>query len=115
MVAASFLPHSPPTQLKGGRPCLGNRVILLPRSATYTDRTDDLTVPVQWYAPSENHYSPVVRGVDTKELGAWLRMSAEVFRRNVECARGKGFVDGNINAAEPCAIHANVSHEVCPW
>src|SRR5260370_8559758 len=100
MAATSFLICNPAkaTALKGLRPGLGNRVILLPRSATYADRTDDLAVAVQRYAPSENHDSPVVRGVDTKELGAWLRMSAEILRGNVECAPGQAFLDVHINA-----------------
>jgi len=61
MAATSFLICNPAkaTALKGLRPGLGNRVILVPRSATYTDRTDDLTVAVQRYAASENHDSPV--------------------------------------------------------
>src|SRR5260370_2448126 len=91
---------------------LGNGVILLTRSTAHADRADDFTVPAQRYAACENHYASMVRGVDTEKLAAGLRVRGEIFGRNVEGARRKCFIDGNIDAAEPCAIPAHLSNKV---
>src|SRR5690348_253316 len=39
-------------------------------------------------------------------------MGREILGRDVEGTRGEGFVDGDINTADPGAIHADMRHQV---
>src|SRR5262249_26031965 len=46
------------------------------------------------------------------KLAAGLRMFRQVFSGYVESSRCKGLIDGNINTADPGAIHSHVRDQV---
>jgi hypothetical protein len=54
----------------------------------------------------------MIRGMNTEELASGLGMLREIFGGNVESARRKGLVDGDIDTTDPGSIHAHVRHEI---
>ena len=63
-------------------------------------------------AACEDHHPAVVRYVDAEELVARLAVAAKLQRRDIECLRGEGLVDGDVDAAKPRPIHAHESREI---
>jgi hypothetical protein len=50
--------------------------------------------------------------VYAEELSARLRVGGQIFGGNVEGAGRVGLIDGDIDAAQPRAIHAHVGNEI---
>src|SRR5664279_4299275 len=107
------------TWLQPRRQCLerrsagfGDGVVLLARTTAHADRAHDFSVAFQRNASSEDHNLAIVGDMNAKELSARLRMRGQVLGPDIERARGVGLLHGNIDAADPRAIHAHVGHEV---
>src|SRR5438093_8732916 len=75
---------SPPYNLKGCRASFRYRVVLIARAAADADSAYDFAVLPQWNPAGENHDLAIVRGVDSEELPARLRMSSQILGRNIE-------------------------------
>jgi len=52
--------------------------------------------------------------MDSKEIFARLTQLREFLSRNIKDARRENFIDGNVNAAEPCATHMSEGNQVVP-
>src|SRR5579859_6354436 len=87
-------------------------MILVARAAAYADCADYFAILLEGNAAGEDHDLAVVGGVNSEELAPRLRMRRQVFGGDVEGARGVGLFDGDIDAADPSAVHAGVSDEV---
>jgi hypothetical protein len=90
----------------------GDGVVLTATAAADPDGADDRSVTPQRNTASEDHDSPVVGYMDPKELLARLAVFGELRRRNVECARRKRLVDGDVDTADPRAVHPNMAHQI---
>src|SRR5438552_10015890 len=95
-------------KLEGRRASFGYGMVLVTRTTTYADGAYYFTVALERDAAGENHDLAIVGGVDPKELAAGLRMLCQFFGSDVKRARGVGLLHGNIDAADPGAIHAHV-------
>src|ERR1700722_5250313 len=75
------------------RRCAGlrNCVVLVARSAAYTDCPNHFAVLLKRNAACKNHDAAVVRCVNAEKLVARLGMGCEVFGRNVEGPGCVGF------------------------
>jgi hypothetical protein len=93
---------------------LRHSLILLSRSAAYTDRANDFSAALQGNATGKDHDSTVIRDMNAEKLPARLRMLGEIFGRNIEGAGGKCFIDRDVDAADPGAIHANMRNKIAP-
>jgi hypothetical protein len=98
--------------LKRGSARFSYSMILLAAATANSDGADYFAVSLQGNAAREDHDPAAVRSVDSEELAAGLGVFRQIFRCNVECSRGKGLVDGDIDAAKPGAIHADMSHQI---
>jgi hypothetical protein len=58
---------------------------------------------------------PLLEAWIPKNCSARLRVGGQVLGRDVECARGVGFLLGNIDTADPCSVHADVRHQVAAF
>src|SRR5579863_5467208 len=101
-----------PSPLETRRSRLRHRMVLLARSSTYADRTHHLAIALQRYATGKDHDFPIVRGVNSEKLSSRLRMSSQVFGRDVESPRGIGLLDRDIDAPQPRSIHTHVRNQV---
>src|SRR5689334_14242011 len=102
-------------RLKGLRAGFRHGVVLVAGAAADADRADDFPVTFQGDAAGEDHDFPVVGSVDSEELAAGLGVRGEILGGNVEGARGVGLFHGNVDATDPCAVHAHVSHDVAAF
>ena len=50
--------------------------------------------------------------MDAKKLSASLAVGGEVFRADIERPRRVGLLDGDIDASQPRAVHANMGDQV---
>jgi hypothetical protein len=87
-------------------------LILLTRSATHANGADDLAGPFEWDASGKDHDAPAIGGMNAVELTAGLRGRSQIPRGDIEGTRGEGLVDGNIDAAEPSSVHADVRNQI---
>src|SRR6185437_9974697 len=90
----------------------GNGVVLLTRSTAHSHRANNLTIALQRNATSKDHDLAIVRCMDAEKLSARLAMGCEVFRTDIERPRCVSLLDRDIDASQPCAIHANMSDQV---
>src|SRR6185312_808094 len=97
---------------EGGGAGLRHRLILLTRSTTHANSADDLVGPFEWDAAGKDHDAPAVGGMNPVELTPGLGGRSQIPRSDVEGTRGEGLVDGNIDAAEPSSIHADVRYQM---
>src|SRR5271165_6006490 len=98
--------------LERSRARFGDGMILLAGPSADANGPDDLTVLLEWNAACEDHDLAVVRGVDTEELAAGLRVRREVFGGDIEGARGVGLLDRDVDRTDPRAVHAHVGDEI---
>src|ERR1700742_5228128 len=96
----------PMTLSRRGDDRLGHRLVLLGAAAADADSANDLAVHLDRDATGEDHNPCIVRYVDPEELVFRLAVAAKLQRRDVEGPRCEGLVDGDVDAAKPCAIHA---------
>jgi len=61
-------------------------VILVSRSAADSDRSNDLSILLQWNTAGEDHDLAVVGCMNTEELTTGLRVRCQILCLNVECA-----------------------------
>src|ERR1022692_2992703 len=90
----------------------GNRVVLFARATAHADGAHNFSVAFQRNAARKDHDFAIVGDMNAEELSARLRMCGQVPGGDIEGARGVGLLHGNIDAADPRAIHANVGHDV---
>src|ERR1017187_2173555 len=90
----------------------GNRVVLFARATAHADGAHNFSVAFQRNASRKDHDFAVVGDMNTEELSARLRMRGQVPSGDVEGTRGVGLLHGDIDAADPRAIHANGRHDV---
>jgi hypothetical protein len=98
--------------LEGRCAGFGDGVVLIARAAAYTDGSDDFAILLKRDATGEDHHFAVVGGVDAEELAAGLRVWCEVFGGDVKGAGGPCLLDGDVDGADPCIVHADVRDEV---
>src|ERR1700743_2471254 len=98
------------SERRGAR--FGDGMILVAGTATDSDGTDDLAVPLERNAPGEDHDLSIVGSVNAEELSAGLRVGRQIFRRNVEGAGCVCLLDGDVDAAQPGVVHTHVRDEV---
>src|SRR5664280_111213 len=112
--AAIYSQRTPPCRqcLERGCASFGDGVVLLARATAHADRAHDFSAAFQWNASGEDHDLAIVGDMNAEELSARLRMGGQVFGGDIERARGVGLLHGNIDAADPRAIHAHVGHDV---
>src|SRR3984885_2208596 len=90
----------------------GYRLVLLARTAADANRTDDFSGTLERHAASEDHDAAIVGSVDAEEVAAGLREGRQIAGGNIKGTGGEGFLDRNVDAAEPRAVHAHVSDEI---
>jgi hypothetical protein len=81
-------------------------------AATDSDRADDGSAMPQWNAAGKDHHASVIGCVDAKKLLARLAVFGELRGFDIESARRERFVDRDIDAADPGAIHAHMADEI---
>src|SRR5664280_2638752 len=91
----------------------GDGVVLLARATAHADGAHNFSIAFQGNAPGEDHDFAIVGDMNAEKLSARLRMCGQVPGGDIEGTRGVGLLHGNIDAADPRAIHANVRHDVC--
>src|SRR5438067_462198 len=97
---------------ESGRAGFGHGVVLVARTAAHANGANYFSIALKRYPTRKNHDLAIVRGVDAEKLPAGLRVRCQVFGGDVKRARGISLLHGNIDAADPGAIHAHVSHNV---
>ena len=90
-------------------------MVLFARASADADGADDFARALERDAAGEDHDFTIVGGVDAEELVAGLAVFGKVFGGDIEGAGGPGFFDGDVDAAEPCSVHADVSDEVAAF
>src|SRR5580658_1914858 len=90
----------------------GHRLVLLTRTAAHANRTDDFSGTPERHAACKDHDAPVVGSVDAKEVAAGLREGRQIAGGNIKGPGGEGFLDRNVDTAEPRAVHAHVGDEI---
>src|SRR5260370_3234045 len=86
-------------------------LILLARTAAHTYTPNHLPIAFERDASCNDHDSTMVGHMNPEKLSAGLRMCCQVLRGNIECTRGKGLVDGNINTANASSVHPDGSNQ----
>jgi hypothetical protein len=109
---AGLFVGQPPAWLEGGCACFGYCVILFAGASTDADGAYDFAIFLKRDAAGEDHHFAVIGGVDAEELVAGLRVCGEIFGGDVEGAGGPGFLDGDVDGADPGVVHADVRDEV---
>src|SRR5438067_4532214 len=99
-------------KLERRRAGFSNGMVLVTRTTTYADGAYYFTVALERDAAGKNHDLAIVGGMDAEKLPAGLRVLCQIFGGDVKRARGVGLFHGNVDAADPGAIHAHVSHNV---
>src|ERR1700722_5478905 len=89
-----------------------DRLVLLARTSADADGAHDLPVAPEWNSACEDHHAPIVGGVDAEELTAGLGKFREVLGADVEGACRERLFDRDIDAADPCLIHAHMGDEI---
>src|SRR5438477_3027421 len=97
---------------ESGSAGFGHGVVLIARTATHTNGANYFSIAFERYPTSKNHDLAIVGGVDAEKLPAGLRMRSQVCGGDVKRARGISLLHRDIDAADPCAIHAHVGHNV---
>jgi hypothetical protein len=105
-------PLSPFLLKEGCRACFGDGLILLAHAAANANGFNHLTIPFERNASGKDHYTAIIGRMDAKKLAARLRMLCKILCSNIECSRGKGFFDGDIDAADPGPIHTFVCDQI---
>jgi hypothetical protein len=100
------------SSLEGRSTGAGNSLVLTAAAAADTNGADDRSAAPQWNAAGEDHHAPVIGSVDAKELLARLAVFGELCSLDIESARRERFVDRDIDAADPGAIHSYMTHEI---
>src|SRR5271156_5076361 len=90
----------------------GYRLVLLARTAADANRANDFSGTLERDAACKDHDAPVVGSVDAIEVAAGLREGRQIAGGNIKGTGGEGFLDRNVDTAEPCAVHAHVSDEI---
>src|ERR1700737_4885098 len=68
----------------------------------------------KWDDAGEDHDPPMIGVLDSVQLLVWLAGLRELRSRDVECSRGEWLIDGDIDAAYPCAVHPDTApHPDC--
>lgn len=98
--------------LERGGAGFGYGFVLLACAAGDADRADDFAVLKDRAATGEDHHPTAVRLLDAEELASGLGEVGEAGGGDVEGARGPGFVDGDVDGAEPGVFHALEGEEV---
>src|SRR5262245_27206129 len=91
---------------------LGDCVVLFTRSAAHPDGSNYHSILLQWNAAGKDHHPAIIGSMNSEELAARLAVRRQIFRRDIESARGPCFLDRNIDAADPGSVHPNVSHQI---
>jgi hypothetical protein len=89
----------------------GNLQILIDSTAAGTERPDDHISHFHRHTAPENDHLLVIGAVYSKEWLPRLRHFCQILRRHVERAGGPGLVNGNIDAPQPSAIHADMRNQ----
>src|SRR5438874_4936999 len=97
---------------ESGRAGFGHGVVLVARTPTHPDGAYYFAIALERYPTGKNHDLAVVGGMDAEKLPARLRVCSQVFGGDIECSGGISLFHGNIDAADPGAIHAHVGHNV---
>jgi hypothetical protein len=87
-------------------------LVLGAEAAADADGADDFAVLLDGDAAGEDHDLAVVGGVDAEELVAGLREGAEGSGFDVEGAGGPGLLLGDVDRADPGAVHALEGEQV---
>src|SRR5690606_30175974 len=99
---------------KRAGPGFRDRLVLLAGTATHADGADHPAVLLERDSARKDHDPAVIRPVDPVELRTRLALRGQLLRRDIECPRRERLVDRNIDAPNPCAIHADVGDEGPP-
>jgi hypothetical protein len=91
---------------------LGDSLILFTHTAADADRTDDLVAAFERDTACEDHDPPVIGSVNTEKLITRLAILGQVLCGDIECAGRPRLVEGNVDTADPCAVHTNVCDEI---
>lgn len=91
---------------------LGYRMILLTGAAGNANGPHNFGIALYWDATAKDHDLAVVRGVDTEELVAGLRVLAKGLGLDVERSGGPGFLGRDIDRTHPGVGHALEGQEV---
>src|SRR6516162_1740408 len=86
---------------------LSDCVILIARAAADPNCTNHFPVSFQRNSARENHDPAIIRGVNTEELSARLRVLCQVLCSNIECAGSIGLFLRDIDTADPSTVHAD--------
>ena len=100
--------------------------LLLADAAADADGADDFAVLLERNAAGEDHHLTVVGNVNAVKAFAGLGELAQRLGFNIKRTACPGFLDGNVYAAHPCAVHTDERNEVsaavhkamsigCPW
>jgi len=103
------------SELEGGGTGFGNGVILIARSAAYSNGSHDLSAFTQRNSARENHDPAIVGSVDSEELPSRLGMRSKVFGCDIKGPGRVRLFYGYVNAANPRSIHAHMRNEVSPF
>jgi len=95
--------------------CLGYCMVLLAGASANADRTYNLSAALERYSPGENHDTSGIRDMDSKKLATGLGVFRQILCCDVESARRVCFVNRNIYAADPGAVHPHVCNEICAF
>src|SRR5258705_8274507 len=98
--------------LKSGRAGFRDGLVLFPESAAYADSSHHLLTAFKGKAAGKNHDTSVIGDVYPEELIAGLAVLGQILGGDIEGAGGPRFVDRNIDAADPRAVHADVRHQI---
>jgi hypothetical protein len=98
------------TECAGGG--FSDSLILFARTAADAHSSNDLIAVFERDATGKDHDAPVIGGMNSEELVSALRILTQSLGFDVESTGGKGFIDGDIDAADPGALHALESDEI---
>src|SRR5262245_51341637 len=90
---------------------LGDRLVLRAESA-YPDPTDHLVAAFQRNAAGEDHNAALIGHMDAEKLLPRLAVLRKILCRDIEGPCSPGFIDRDVDAADPGVIHPDVGHEV---